>query len=64
LWFVGVTVPQISADPAALAATIANKATEKHDRWLDEELLAADYARRALDRVGAWRAARAILGEP
>jgi ATP-dependent Lhr-like helicase len=51
------------ADPAALAATIANKATEKYDRWLDEQLLAADYARRALDCAGAWRAARAILGE-
>ena len=48
------------ADPVALAESVANKATEKYDRWLDDELLSADHAARALDCVGAWRSARAL----
>ena len=38
-----------------LAATVANKATEKYDRFLDEDLLRADYASRELDPAGAHR---------
>jgi ATP-dependent helicase Lhr and Lhr-like helicase len=49
-------------DPAALAATVANKASEKYDRWLDHDLLAIEYGRRALDCDGAWRAASVLLG--
>jgi ATP-dependent helicase Lhr and Lhr-like helicase len=49
------------ADAVALAATAANKATAKYDEWIDDDLLAADYARRALDTEGAWRAAKALL---
>jgi ATP-dependent Lhr-like helicase len=50
------------ADPVALAATVANKAAAKYDSWIDDALLAADYARRELDCEGAWRAAKALLG--
>jgi len=50
------------ADPVALAATVVNKAAAKYDDWIDDSLLAADYARRALDCDGAWRTASALLG--
>jgi ATP-dependent helicase Lhr and Lhr-like helicase len=49
------------ADAVALAATVANKATAKYDEWIDDDLLAVDYARRALDTDGAWRTAKALL---
>jgi ATP-dependent Lhr-like helicase len=49
------------ADPIALAATVANKATAKYDDWIDDSLLAVDYARRALDCPGAWRSASRLL---
>lgn len=52
------------SEPTALATTVANKATEKYDCWLDDDLLAIDYGRRALDCDGAWRAASMLLGEP
>ena len=42
------------ADPLKLAATIQNKAKEKYDLFLSEELLSADYASSKLDPVGAW----------
>ena len=51
------------ADPVALAATVANKAAAKYDEWIDDELLAVDYARRALDAEGAWRTAKALLAD-
>jgi ATP-dependent Lhr-like helicase len=51
------------ADPVALAVGVANKATEKYDDWTDDELLAADYAGRALDCPGAWRTACALLAD-
>jgi ATP-dependent Lhr-like helicase len=51
------------ADPVALAAEIANKATEKYDHWIDDDLLAVDYAGRALDCPGAWRTACALLAD-
>ncbi|HET9894945.1 MAG TPA: DEAD/DEAH box helicase [Streptosporangiaceae bacterium] len=49
------------ADALALAATVANKASAKYDGWIDDDLLAVDYARRSLDTNGAWRAAKALL---
>jgi ATP-dependent Lhr-like helicase len=49
------------ADPVALAATVANKAAAKYDEWINGDLLAVDYACRALDTEGAWRAANALL---
>ena len=50
-------------DQIALAATVANKAAAKYDEWIDDELLAVDYARRALDAEGAWRTAKALLAD-
>jgi ATP-dependent helicase Lhr and Lhr-like helicase len=49
------------ADPMALAVTVANKAAAKYDSWIDDDLVAADYARRELDCEGAWRAAETLL---
>lgn len=51
------------ADPVALAATVANKATAKYDDWIHDSLLADDYARRALDCPGAWRTASMLLSD-
>lgn len=51
------------ADPVALAARVANKASAKYDEWIEDDLLSADYARRALDCPGAWRLARVLLGD-
>ena len=51
------------ADPVALAVTVANKVTAKYDEWVNDDLLAVDYARRALDTDGAWRAMKALLAE-
>jgi ATP-dependent Lhr-like helicase len=52
-----------AADPVALAARVENKATEKYDEWIEDSLLSADYARRALDCPGAWRVAGALLAD-
>lgn len=49
-------------DPEALAAAALNKASEKYDVFLDEPLLKAEFARRALDAKGEWRAVEAIVG--
>jgi ATP-dependent Lhr-like helicase len=51
------------ADAVILAATVANKAVAKYDEWIDDDLLAVDYAHRALDTDGAWRAARALVAD-
>jgi ATP-dependent Lhr-like helicase len=42
-----------SQDPLLLASTVLNKGTEKHDRFLNKDLLNADYASRFLDIKGA-----------
>ena len=49
------------ADPVALATSVSNKAGQKYDHWLTDELLAEDYARRALDTDAAHRAVRIML---
>ena len=49
------------ADPVSLALRIANKKAAKYDDWIEDGLLSADYARRALDCPGAWRQAGVIL---
>jgi ATP-dependent helicase Lhr and Lhr-like helicase len=49
------------ADPVVLAATVVNKASAKYDEWINDDLLAVDYASRALDADGAWRAAEALI---
>ncbi len=50
-----------AADPVTLASTVANKASQKYDQWLTDDLLAADYARRALDTETAHRAIGTML---
>ncbi len=49
-------------DPIALAATVETKVKEKHDRFLDDDLLNADYASHHLDCPGAWEAIRRMTG--
>jgi ATP-dependent Lhr-like helicase len=49
------------ADPVSLAMRVANKKAAKYDDWIEDSLLAVDYARRALDCPGAWRQAGVIL---
>lgn len=41
-------------DPHALAASVVNKAADKHDHYLSEPLLTAAYASRSLDVPNAW----------
>ncbi len=48
-------------DPVELAATVANKGTEKHDRFLNDELLCADYASKYLDLQEAFTAIAMLL---
>ncbi len=49
-----VLVPGGPPDPVELAALVPNKAVEKYDRYLGDNLLAVGYAARRLDPVGAW----------
>jgi ATP-dependent Lhr-like helicase len=49
-------------DPLELAATVANRRTEKFHPHLSDPLLIADYAARALDVAGAWGVMREIAG--
>lgn len=49
-------------DPVALARGLAGKATNKYDKYLDNELLSEDYAARELKVSAALQAARRILG--
>ncbi len=48
-------------DPKVLAAAVKNKKREKHDGYLTEELLCADYASRDLDVEGARRVLQRVL---
>jgi ATP-dependent Lhr-like helicase len=48
-------------DPKVLASAVRNKRREKHDRFLTEELLCADYASRDLDVEGARRVLGRVL---
>ena len=49
------------ADPVSLALRVANKKAAKYDDWIEDGLLSADYACRALDCPGAWKRAGVIL---
>ena len=49
------------ADPVSLAHRVANKKAAKYDDWIEDSLLSADYARRALDCPGAWRQAGVLI---
>ena len=48
-------------NPYELARSVANKATEKYDNFLTDELLSADYAASNFDTKGALNALTAIL---
>ncbi len=49
-------------EPTAFARRVENQIEEKYDQFLPTELLAADYASRALDVDGAWRCIRQFAG--
>jgi len=61
------TIAQLQAltasvpDPLALAACVKNKAAEKYDDLLSDELLNIAYAARSLDIDGAWNALTSLL---
>lgn len=58
---------ELAADcpnPLALAATVANKLSEKHDLFLTEPLLCQNYAAGYLDVQKAWNTLRQIVSEP
>jgi ATP-dependent helicase Lhr and Lhr-like helicase len=48
-------------DPLTLAASVRNKAVEKYDDLLSDELLNVAYAARSIDVDGAWRALTSLL---
>jgi ATP-dependent Lhr-like helicase len=48
-------------DPVELAAIVRNKATEKYDIFLPDELLDVSYAARSLDVPGAWKALHRVV---
>jgi ATP-dependent helicase Lhr and Lhr-like helicase len=48
-------------DPAMLAATVRNKINEKHDLFLDEDLLCRNYAAGYLDVQGAWETLKQMV---
>lgn len=54
---------QRPADALQLAMSVADKLTEKYDRYLPEELLVADYASRYLDSSGASASLNRLFGE-
>jgi ATP-dependent Lhr-like helicase len=47
-------------DPLALAASVANRQSEKFHPYLSDKLLVTDYASRALDVEGAWETVRSL----
>ncbi|RKH06413.1 DEAD/DEAH box helicase [Corallococcus sp. CA047B] len=54
----------VAAGPAraeSLTAQVVNMAIEKHDAFVDDTLLARDYAARYLDVQGAWKASQRLL---
>jgi ATP-dependent Lhr-like helicase len=56
-----VLVPGGPPEPVELAAAVANKAVEKYDHLLSEELLDAEFAARALDPASAWKVLGSVL---
>nr|WP_300011106.1 DEAD/DEAH box helicase [Pseudonocardia sp.] len=51
-------------DPVELAAGVAIKEADKHDRYLTDELLSLGYAARSLDVRGAWDALARLADTP
>ena len=58
--FLGKLIAQGPPEPQKLAASVRNKRTEKHHRFLSDNLLNADYASSQLDINQAWTAIKAI----
>ena len=56
-------VAAVPPDPFELARTVANKAREKYDHFITDELLSADYAALRIDIEGALSAAKEILAD-
>lgn len=50
-------------DAYDLARSVANKATEKYDLFLTDELLSADYAASKLDAEGAFKVVNVLIAE-
>jgi ATP-dependent Lhr-like helicase len=48
-------------DAYELARSVVNKATEKHDLFLTDELLSADYAAAKFDGVGAFNIVKELM---
>lgn len=55
---------QAPPDPTSLAATVPVKAHDKHDQYLDDDLLNLAYAARALDVPRAWSTLRRLATLP
>jgi hypothetical protein len=51
------------ADGVQLAMSVANKPTEKHHIFLNEQLLSIDYASARLDTEGAWQAVVQVVNQ-
>lgn len=51
------------SEPAGLAETVENKIIDKHDRYLQEELLNSNYASKRLDIEGALNEINAIVNK-
>lgn len=49
--------------PTDLAAMVQNKRTDKYDRYLEDDLLDANYSSRNVDLLGAGRAIEVLLGK-
>ena len=50
-------------DAYELARSVANKATEKYDNFLTDELLSADYAASKFDAEGAFKVLTSIMSD-
>jgi len=55
-------INQAPIDPRELAKFIPNRASEKYDLFLSDDLMCADYAASKLDVVGALETLKDLLG--
>lgn len=56
--------PTPQPDPVELASTVIVKERDKHDRYLDEDLLNTSYAAAVFNPTGAWAALAALAASP
>ena len=57
-------VDQEPVDAVSLAQVVEDKTSEKHDPYLNEELLCWNYASSHLDPRKAWETLRAVVRQP